>query len=143
MDFNLRKNRGTSIFLSPKASSQCITQKDLGFNKKDKTRLLEPEDLKRSHSALNKYRKMAQTIIIQGLDVADISVQSLLLELIITKELRFSNVKYTLPKPFFLVIAVLPQGYNRLSISSQLVRSTNAKYLSRRNDSNIDGPLFC
>lgn len=58
----------------------------------------------------------------QELNAADTSIQALLLELMVTKELRIANVKYNVPKPFFLVIAVLPQGYNRLSISSQLVK---------------------
>lgn len=66
--------------------------------------------------------RLAQTLIMQGLDASDAAIQALLLELIVTKELRISNVKYNVPKPFFLVIAVLPQGYDRLGISSQLVR---------------------
>jgi hypothetical protein len=115
MDFNLKKTRGTSIFLNPANHSQSISQKEL------KPRWMEHEDLKRNHSLPNHYTKIAQTLIIQGLHVADISIQSLLLELIITRELRFSNIKYNLPKPFFLVIAVLPQGYDRLSITSQLM----------------------
>ncbi|KAI7887919.1 uncharacterized protein EV154DRAFT_595007 [Mucor mucedo] len=64
--------------------------------------------------------RIAQTLIMQGLDSANESIQALLLELIVTKELRISNVRYNVPKPCFLVISVLPQGYNRLSISSQL-----------------------
>lgn len=65
--------------------------------------------------------RLAQTLIMQGLNASEASIQALLLELIVTKELRISNVKYNVPKPFFLVIAVIPQGYNRLRISSQLV----------------------
>lgn len=73
-----------------------------------------------STSALGSTR-LAQTLIMQELNASEASIQALLLELIVTKELRISNVKYNVPKPFFLVIAVLPQGYNRLKISSQLV----------------------
>lgn len=65
----------------------------------------------------------------QGLDAANDSIQALLLELIVTKELRISNVKYNIPKPFFLVISVLPQGYNRLFISSQLVNNNDFAFV--------------
>lgn len=65
----------------------------------------------------------------QGVDTANDSIQALLLELIVTKELRISNVKYNIPKPFFLVISVLPQGYNRLSISSQLVNNNDSAFI--------------
>ncbi|OBZ90053.1 Uncharacterized protein YeaC [Choanephora cucurbitarum] len=108
VDFNLRKRQPFMIG-SP-------NQKE----KYDRARWIEIEDSKRpfhlSHSA-----RLAQTLIVQNLESSDAVTQALLLELISTKELRISNIKYNLPKPFFLVIAVLPQGYNRLSISSQLV----------------------
>ncbi|KAI8050133.1 uncharacterized protein B0P05DRAFT_563210 [Gilbertella persicaria] len=65
--------------------------------------------------------RIAQILVMQNLELCDATTQAFLLELMITKELRISNVKYNMPKPFFLVIAVLPQGYNRLSISSQLM----------------------
>jgi hypothetical protein len=88
--------------------------------------------------------KIAQTLIMQGLDVANDSTQALLLELIVTKELRISNVRYNVPKPFFLVISVLPQGYSRLSISSQLVDISKNIYISDLElIFYIDGSIFC
>ncbi|CEG85129.1 hypothetical protein RMATCC62417_18854 [Rhizopus microsporus] len=39
----------------------------------------------------------------------------------INKELRLSNIRYNVPKPFFLIIAVLPHDFNRRSISAQLI----------------------
>ncbi|KAI8347602.1 hypothetical protein EDC96DRAFT_448944, partial [Choanephora cucurbitarum] len=114
VDFNLRKRQPFMIG-SP-------NQKE----KYDRARWIEIEDSKRpfhlSHSA-----RLAQTLIVQNLESSDAVTQALLLELISTKELRLSNIKYNLPKPFFLVIAVLPQGYNRLSISSQLEIKTLAE----------------
>jgi hypothetical protein len=91
----------------------------------DRFRWSEHEDMKRGgggYTAATTATRLAQTLIMQGLDDTNESMQALLLELIVTKELRISNVKYNVPKPFFLVIAVLPLGYNRLSISSQLVK---------------------
>lgn len=43
-------------------------------------------------------------------------------KLIATKELKVSNARYTVPKPYFLVIALLPKDFHRNSIHSQLVR---------------------
>jgi hypothetical protein len=80
--------------------------------------------MKRSYAASTSAMgstRLAQILVMQGLNASEASIQAFLLELIVTKELRISNVKYNVPKPFFLVIAVLPQGYNRLKISSQLV----------------------
>jgi MoxR-like ATPase len=84
--------------------------------------------MKKGYIAPTSSTRLAQTLIMQELNEADESIQALLLELIVTKELRISNVKYNVPKPFFLVIAILPQGYNRLSISSQLVRYSFYRY---------------
>lgn len=92
----------------------------------DRSRWSDHEDMRRLQPTTSSTR-LAQTLIMQGLDAANESIQALLLELIVTKELRISNVKYNVPKPFFLVIAVLPQGYNRLAISSQLVSVENKK----------------
>ncbi|KAI8969947.1 hypothetical protein BDF20DRAFT_826413, partial [Mycotypha africana] len=64
--------------------------------------------------------RIASAVIVQELNNSHESVQALLLELIVAKELRIANVRYNIPKPFFLIIAVLPHGYNRLAISSQL-----------------------
>ncbi|KAI9486776.1 MAG: hypothetical protein EXX96DRAFT_54496 [Benjaminiella poitrasii] len=77
--------------------------------------------MKRSYTTSTASARMAQTLIMQGLDAADESVQALLLELITTKELRISNIKYNIPRPYFLVIVVLAQNYNRLSISPHLM----------------------
>lgn len=126
VDFNLTKKRilrGNSG-ASPSAYAHSISTKEM-HNKRDRSRWSDHEDTKRSYAASTTAMgstRLAQTLIMQGLDASDASIQALLLELIVTKELRISNVKYNVPKPFFLVIAVLPQGYNRLKISSQLVR---------------------
>lgn len=126
VDFNLAKKRilrGNSG-ASPSAYAHSISTKEM-HSKRDRSRWSDHEDMKRpyvaSTTAMGSTR-LAQTLIMQGLDASDASIQALLLELIVTKELRISNVKYNVPKPFFLVIAVLPQGYDRLKISSQLVR---------------------
>lgn len=82
--------------------------------------------------------KLAQAVVIQRLDEADPLVQATLLEvsviitrlllcklitrqLIVTKELKMGNARYTVPKPHFLVILVLPRTHERSSVSSQLV----------------------
>lgn len=117
-------------------------------SKRDKSRWSDHEDTKRPYAASTigmGSTRLAQTLIMQGLDASDASIQALLLELIVTKELRISNVKYNVPKPFFLVIAVLPQGYDRLKISSQLVRcTTNREFLPYAHLCiKIDGSVFC
>ncbi|CAO0796704.1 unnamed protein product [Mucor circinelloides] len=125
VDFNLTKKRilrGNSG-ASPSAYAHSISTKEM-HSKRDKFRWSDHEDTKRSYAASTiamGSTRLAQTLIMQGLDASDASIQALLLELIVTKELRISNVKYNVPKPFFLVIAVLPQGYDRLKISSQLM----------------------
>ncbi|CDH60323.1 predicted protein [Lichtheimia corymbifera JMRC:FSU:9682] len=65
--------------------------------------------------------KLAQAVVIQRLDEADPLVQATLLELIVTKELKMGNARYTVPKPHFLVILVLPRTHERSSVSSQLL----------------------
>lgn len=65
--------------------------------------------------------KIVQALLVEDLDKADESIQAVLLELMINKELRLSNIRYNVPKPFFLIIAVLPHDFNRRSISAQLV----------------------
>lgn len=110
-----RTNASTPIY------TNSILQKEFSNHKRDKSRWSEHEDMKRSYNNPVASTRIAQTLIMQGLDSANESIQALLLELIVTKELRISNVRYNVPKPCFLVISVLPQGYNRLSISSQLV----------------------
>ncbi|KAI8330559.1 hypothetical protein BD560DRAFT_429159 [Blakeslea trispora] len=109
VDFNLRKRDRQALMIS------SPNQKE----KRDWSKWVEPEDNKRTFH-IPPSARLAQTLIVQNLESADAVTQALLLELISTRELRVSNLKYNLPKPFFLVIAVLPQGYNRLSISSQL-----------------------
>ena len=47
-------------------------------------------------------------------------------KLIVAKELKISNARYTVPKPYFIVIAVLPRNSNRSGTSSQLVCITCA-----------------
>ncbi|KAI9479499.1 hypothetical protein BDB00DRAFT_775817, partial [Zychaea mexicana] len=64
--------------------------------------------------------KLAQSVIIQRLDDTNEHVQATLLELIVAKELKISNARYTVPKPYFIVIVVLPQNYKRTNTSSQL-----------------------
>ncbi|ORE21165.1 hypothetical protein BCV71DRAFT_174338, partial [Rhizopus microsporus] len=64
--------------------------------------------------------KIVQALLVEDLDKADESIQAVLLELMINKELRLSNIRYNVPKPFFLIIAVLPHDFNRRSISAQL-----------------------
>ncbi|KAI8148713.1 hypothetical protein BJV82DRAFT_506151 [Fennellomyces sp. T-0311] len=64
--------------------------------------------------------KLAQSVIIQKLDDADETVQATLLELIVAKELKISNARYTVPKPYFIVIVVLPRNRDRSATSSQL-----------------------
>jgi MoxR-like ATPase len=128
VDFNLKKrerqpfilNR-TSASLQP-SSVYTQSHNDTVLSKRDRTRWSDHEDMKRSYIVPNASTRIAQTLIMQELNVADESIQSLLLELIVTKELRMSNVKYNVPKPSFLVIGILPQGYDRLAIASQLVR---------------------
>lgn len=122
VDFNLRKRDRPPFIISrtngaTPVYTSSILQKEFIHHKKDRSRWSDHEDLKRTYTS----SKLAQTIIMQNLDSANESIQALLLELIVTKELKMSNVRYNVPKPF-LVIAVLPQGYNRLSISSQLVK---------------------
>lgn len=123
----LRANAGTL----PSAYAHSIPTKEI-HNRKDKYRWSDHEDMRRSYAASTSASgstRLAQTLIMQELNASEASIQALLLELIVTKELRISNVKYNVPKPFFLVIAVLPQGYNRLKISSQLVNlSANIAY---------------
>ncbi|KAG1175297.1 hypothetical protein G6F70_000873 [Rhizopus microsporus] len=65
--------------------------------------------------------KIVQALLVEDLDKADESIQAVLLELMINKELRLSNIRYNVPKPFFLIIAVLPHDFNRRSISAQLI----------------------
>lgn len=126
VDFNLRKrDRPPFIIARTNATTPIYTnssgQKEFSNHKRDKSRWSEHEDMRRSYNNTVASTRIAQTLIMQGLDSANESIQALLLELIVTKELRISNVRYNVPKPCFLVISVLPQGYNRLSISSQLV----------------------
>ncbi|KAG2233802.1 hypothetical protein BDF21DRAFT_432563 [Thamnidium elegans] len=125
VDFNLRKrDRPPFIFSRTNTSTpvyaNSILQKEISNHKRDRSRWSENEDLKRSYASSTTSNKLAQTLIMQNLDSANESIQALLLELIVMKELKMANVRYNVPKPF-LVIAVLPQGYNRLSISSQLL----------------------
>jgi MoxR-like ATPase len=63
--------------------------------------------------------KLAQAAVIQRLDEADALVQATLLELMVAKELRMANVRYTVPKPF-LVIVIVPHQHQS-HISSQLL----------------------
>ncbi|KAG2195593.1 hypothetical protein INT46_011839 [Mucor plumbeus] len=125
VDFNLTKKRilRTNTGVSPSVYAHSISTKEI-HNRKDKYRWSDHEDMKRSYAASTSAMgstRLAQTLVMQGLNASEASIQAFLLELIVTKELRISNVKYNVPKPFFLVIAVLPQGYNRLKISSQLM----------------------
>lgn len=117
----------TNPSLQP-SSIYSQSHKDTILSKRDRTRWSDHEDMKKGYIAPTSSTRLAQTLIMQELNEADESIQALLLELIVTKELRISNVKYNVPKPFFLVIAILPQGYNRLSISSQLVRYSFYRY---------------
>lgn len=66
--------------------------------------------------------RIVQTLIIEDLDKAEESIQTILLDLMVNKELYLSNIRYNVPKPFFLIITVLPHDFNRLSINSQLVK---------------------
>ncbi|KAI7880371.1 hypothetical protein K492DRAFT_130188 [Lichtheimia hyalospora FSU 10163] len=75
--------------------------------------------------------KLAQAVVIQRLDDADPLVQATLLELIVTKELKMGNARYTVPKPHFLVILVLPRTHERSSVSSQLEIANLAMQASR------------
>lgn len=65
--------------------------------------------------------RIVQTLIIEDLDKAEESIQTILLDLMVNKELYLSNIRYNVPKPFFLIITVLPHDFNRLSINSQLM----------------------
>ncbi|KAI8643382.1 hypothetical protein BD408DRAFT_364828 [Parasitella parasitica] len=125
VDFTLSKKRILRINngASSSAYAHSISTKDM-HGRGDKTRWMDHDDTRKSYAASHTAvgsTKLAQTLIMQGLDAANPSIQALLLELIVTKELRISNIKYNVPKPSFLVIAVMPQGYDRLKISSQLM----------------------
>ena len=113
VDFNLKKRDRQPFLRSTTSYTNSIQQKE-----SKRSRWSDHDETRKAHSST----RIAQTLIMQGLDVANSSIQALLLELIATKELKIANVKYNVPKPSFLVIAVLPQGYNRLSILSQLVQ---------------------
>ncbi|KAG2227856.1 hypothetical protein INT45_002094, partial [Circinella minor] len=65
--------------------------------------------------------KIAQSVIIQRLHDTNELVQATLLELIVAKELKISNARHTVPKPYFIVIAVLPQNYKHTTTASQLL----------------------
>ncbi|KAI7857460.1 hypothetical protein BDC45DRAFT_435762 [Circinella umbellata] len=84
------------------------------------------EPLQRSSSG-----KIAQSVIIQRLDDTNELVQATLLELIVAKELKISNARHTVPKPYFIVIAVLPQNYKHTTTASQLEIKTLASQVSR------------
>lgn len=113
--------RSSNNFSGPSTSyANTVSQKEIGHNKRSKAHSSEHDDTKRTYTTTTSTR-IAQTLVMQGLDMSNETIQAILLELIVTKELRISSVRYNVPKPLFLVIAVLPQGYNRLSITSQLV----------------------
>lgn len=144
MDFNLKKRDRQPFLRANPSYAQSLPQKELS-HRRSRSRWSEHEDMKRSYISSSSSTRIAQALLVQGLDEASDSIQALLLELIVTKELRISNVRYNVPKPFFLVISVLPQGYNRLSISSQLVIM---KYPLRRMYSILtiyvlDRSIFC
>lgn len=120
VDFNLKKRDRQPFLRANTSYAQSLPQKESSHHR-SRSRWSEHEDMKRSYISSSSSTRIAQALLVQGLDEANDSIQALLLELIVTKELRISNVRYNVPKPFFLVISVLPQGYNRLSISSQLM----------------------
>ncbi|KAI8343262.1 hypothetical protein BC941DRAFT_410887 [Chlamydoabsidia padenii] len=65
--------------------------------------------------------RLAQVLIVEQLDQANELVQAALLELIVTKEIRMTNVRYNTPKPYFLTISILPEtGYHH-TLSSALL----------------------
>ncbi|KAI8377649.1 uncharacterized protein BYT42DRAFT_497219 [Radiomyces spectabilis] len=86
--------------------------------RQDRTRWSEHEELKRPVSSVT--HRLAQTVVIQRLSDANEAIMAALTELVIAKELRISNVRYNTPKPYFLVILVLPHDFNRRAISAQL-----------------------
>ncbi|KAI7864878.1 hypothetical protein BDF14DRAFT_1117633 [Spinellus fusiger] len=89
---------------------------------KETQRWTEAETMKRS--SMN---RLPQTLVVQSLDQANAVIQAALLELIVTKELKVSNARYTLPKPFLLLI-VLPQGFDSSTISAQLLDRVFVSY---------------
>ncbi|CEP19665.1 hypothetical protein [Parasitella parasitica] len=125
VDFTLTKKRILRVnnATSSSAHSHSTYGREI-HSRRDKSRLIDHDDMRKSYATSATVvgsTRLAQTLIMQGLDTANSSIQALLLELIVTKELRISNIKYNAPKLSFLVIAVLPQGYDRLKISSQLM----------------------
>ncbi|KAI8099754.1 uncharacterized protein BX664DRAFT_255770 [Halteromyces radiatus] len=70
--------------------------------------------------------RLAQTLIIQQLNHANELVQAALLELIVTKEIRMTNVRYNTPKPYFLNIVILPES------GSSLLRNDEIKSLAEQ-----------
>ncbi|KAI8887156.1 hypothetical protein K501DRAFT_242865 [Backusella circina FSU 941] len=130
VDFNLKMRERQPILVTRTSNSfsgqstsyaNTVSQKEIGHNKRGKTHWSEHDDTKRTYTTTTTSTRIAQTLVMQGLDMSNETIQAILLELIVTKELRISSVRYNVPKPLFLVIAVLPQGYNRLSITSQLL----------------------
>ncbi|KAI8973915.1 hypothetical protein BDB01DRAFT_808087 [Pilobolus umbonatus] len=120
LDFNLTTQRDRSLSRSSAnnynlSAFQSNLPKDK-MMKKERAKY-QNEDKKQ----YTQFTRPAHTIILQGLDMTNESLQSILLELIVTKELRLTNVKYTVPRHAFLIIAVVPENYHRLSISPQLM----------------------
>ncbi|ORY92307.1 hypothetical protein BCR43DRAFT_417320, partial [Syncephalastrum racemosum] len=75
--------------------------------------------------------KLAQAAVIQRLDEADALVQATLLELMVAKELRMANVRYTVPKPFLVIVIsfVKPYHFRRTA----LIKSDEIQMLAERS----------
>ncbi|CAO3674931.1 unnamed protein product [Rhizopus stolonifer] len=80
-------------------------------------RRLENEEIKRPLSST----RIVQALIMEELDKSEESIQAILLDLIMNRELKLSNIRYSVPKPFFLIVAVLPHDFDRRAVNSQLM----------------------
>ncbi|KAF7721929.1 hypothetical protein EC973_003917 [Apophysomyces ossiformis] len=120
VDFTFSVRRRERSFLIPRNTTSSTISKDAADPqpKKDRSRWPDhDEHLKRAAGT----NRLAQSLIIQRLDEANEPIQAALLELIITKELRISNVRYNIPKPHFLLIVILPQDYDCRTIATPLL----------------------
>ncbi|KAG0168828.1 hypothetical protein DFQ28_004206 [Apophysomyces sp. BC1034] len=120
VDFTFSLKRRERSFLIPRNTTSSTISKEAmdAQPKKDRSRWSDHDEPLKRTSGMN---RLAQSLIIQRLDEASELTQAALLELIITKELRISNVRYNTPKPYFLLIVVLPQDYNCRTIATPLL----------------------
>ncbi|KAI9274215.1 hypothetical protein BY458DRAFT_489277 [Sporodiniella umbellata] len=100
IDFTLRKTKAVGVLSSS-----------------NNRRRIEAEEIKRSTPST----RIVQALIMEELDKSEELVQAILLDLMVSKELKLSSVRYNVPRPFFLIVAVLPHDFNRSAVNSQLV----------------------